>query len=206
MRNWLLVLCCWPVYSFAQDTVSAETILAKMNKLYMEGKLDSIVCEVNFLYENKPTHDSTIQFYIYTDTFYLNNGLYAVGKLILDPLMDFHAEQIGNWEYYYPSGQLLARGVFGIIASYECNGTAPSTVGYSYKKNNWEYFYKNGKLRAKGNYIIPGKKNIISSSGPVYLFPQQDDTWVYYDLAGLQSKKGDIEQTKKWISDVVKWE
>lgn len=206
MLKWFLILLFWPVHSFAQDVVSAETILLKMNKLYGEGKLDSVVSEVVFLDENLPSKDSLIQFYIYTDTFYLKNGVYGVGKLILDPFMNFHAEQIGDWVYYYPKGEVLAQGVFGIIANYECRGTAPTTMGYSYKKHTWKYFYENGKLRAKGDYVIPSIKDIASFSSRVYSFPQQEKTWEYHSLTGLQNKKADIEQTKKWISEVVKWE
>lgn len=187
-KHLTLLLLFTPFMVFAQPENSPAIVWQKCENLYEEGKLDSTI--VNISVSTSPFHpiDTIKQCYTYLDTFLFPDGYYATGQLIIDPFMEFHLVQTGEWTYYYPSGKVYAKGNFSVGAYPVCKGGAPATRGYSFKTGYWTYWFENGRIMAQGNYE-PFKNNTKNNSGMVSLHVSTvtADKWRFFTPEGAEN-------------------
>ncbi|MES2776029.1 MAG: hypothetical protein V4722_17765 [Bacteroidota bacterium] len=120
--------------------------------LLKAGKLDSLKAPITFFKDAFTRRDSVKQFYVYADTVKYTDNFFAIGKIILDPSMEFERRKIGEWTFYYPSGEVYSKGSYSIGAYTDCEYSGYALRGYSYKTAAWKYWYDIGILMAEGIY------------------------------------------------------
>ena len=100
---------------FGQKEKDPEIVWQKVVSLYKQGKLDSLTVKLSYTKDRFHRIDTAKKFYVSLDTFFYTNKYYAIGRSILDPLIEFDGQQIGVWTYYYPSGKIYSKGFFLLV-------------------------------------------------------------------------------------------
>lgn len=167
---------------------SPEIVWEKCIALYKSGKLDSVQSPVKYFKNHFSMIDSVKQFYIHVDTIKYTNDFFAVGKIILDPFMEFERKKYGEWAFYYPSGKIYGKGQYSIGAITDCQYAGPSVMGYSFKTGEWKYWYENGSIMAKGVYVKT-IDTIRTSCGIDSLYESNVTAkWKLFDSSGKRLK------------------
>jgi len=195
-RKHTLSLLLLPFLCIAQTEISylpysSEIIKTKWNALRGSGRLDSAKAEVFFFKDYQSGIKSRKQFYAYIDTVRYDDNSYAVGKMIIDTLMEFDRRKIDEWKFYYPSGKVYSKGNFSIGAYTECEFAGYSVIGYSFKTGEWNYFYESGSLLAKGNYEPSQLQKKTNCGMDTINISNVTPKWIFYDNSG--NKLNDID-------------
>lgn len=161
--------------------------IGKCRALYQQGKLDSVQIDAIYYENGCPVTDSGRWFYICTDTFCFEGGIYSIGKRIIDPFFDFNFAQTGEWLSYYPDGRLFSRGSYGVGYYPVCQGGGPGIQSYSFRQHEWTFWYPDGRVLANGRYaIVP--QQMQAPRLPVVNVSMVTDDWQLFDEAGNRSQ------------------
>jgi hypothetical protein len=176
----------YPLTVFSQ---SYQEITITLNEHLQNGTLDSIQVKLwlvkNDYHQIKDYHF----FYGIRDTIVDSTGDYSVGFNILDPGMEFHNRQVGEWKGYYSDGQLKYIGNYSLGATIWCQVVGPTISGYSFKSGAWTYYYINGQTEAKGTYLHSTKNFQNNCGTEKYYVPFTGSDWQYWDENGKEIDK-----------------
>lgn len=163
------------------DSVSSNSRDIELIELYREyypgGEIEKVVGGLTNGKKNG-------QFRVYDEKGQLVNGfLYENDTIIAEGLILNDGTYDGEWEYFYPSGKILAKGVYE-------NGK---------KNGTWTYYYENGKTQQTGKYtdgIYSGQWFWYYPNGAIraqefYRKGKLEGTIVEYDEAGNELTRGE---------------
>ena len=186
MKFILTLIFTYPLTGFSQNY---QEITNSLNEHYKNGTLDSIQVKLwlvkNDYHQIKDYHF----FYGIQDTLVDSSGDYSVGFKILDPYMEFHNRQVGEWKAYYSDGQLRSIGNFSLGVIIWCQVAGPTISGYSFKSGEWNYYYINGQIEAKGTYLPFTKSYNHNCGEDAYYVPFTGSDWQYWDENGNELNK-----------------
>jgi len=170
---------------------SPDIIWNKCIALNKAGKLDSVRTPIIFFKDYFHRIDSIKQFYIHVDTVKFSDSSFAVGQIILDPLMEFERRKFGEWTFYYPSGKIYSKGSYSIAAYTECQSAGPSLIGYSFKTGAWKYWYDNGILMAEGIYKPTQIEEKTNCGLDTINVSNVTSSWKLFDSSGMKLNNGE---------------
>jgi hypothetical protein len=197
LRLLLIALLFYPMALPAQQiSISAETIFATLQEKYRQGRLDSIKPTVK-INEGFGRIDTSRWFYTYTDTVYNEDKTWAVGKKIIDPLMEFNNCRIGMWQTRYSNGQLLSMGDYVLAATVSCQSGGAFIRGYSYRSGFWQYWYANGSTMALGQMAIRFYSYDTGCREDNIYVGALGSNWVFYNEKGRKTGSKKILFTKQ---------
>ena len=177
-----------PFLSFGQNESSPDITWRRCVALYKQGKLDSVQAKVRFCKNLYRSMGSARWFYVCRDTFIERNGHYRVGMRILDPYEAFDGREIGEWQSFYPGGQLCSKGSYGIGAYNICQGEGPGIESYSFREKKWSYWYENGHKMGEGVFSLVKKPAEASINRDTLFFAVTTAQWQFYDKNGNKLK------------------
>jgi hypothetical protein len=192
----LCLLLVTPLHGFTQAPTVYESIWHKLSDRRKYRLLDSVTVKVIFFKDYFKKLDTATMCYIYPDTICYLDGYTAIGQCIAIANQGDEL-QTGDWTYYYPSGEMYAKGNFAIGGITECQAGGPSASYYNYKVGLWKYWYGNGQLLTEGRYIpykVAWKNNCGSDT---VLQSKLTRQWVFYDSLGTKKENVGDDVMKK---------